>query len=199
MLKKFGLIGLVALVAIVALAVFAFPLAVSAERALFLHGMGRGPVTSTTGCDCLGTGTMGGYGGRGMGMMRGGTLVSETAKLTGLSTTEVISALQSGQTFAQIAAAHDVSKEKLVAAVVAERKAVLDAKVKDGTLTQEQADAMLTQIQTRVTAEVDETHIPGQGMMNRGGGMRGGQGGRGRGGHGMMGGWGNAATATPQP
>jgi len=190
MFKKYGLIGLIALVAVLAVAIFAFPLGVSAQRAIDPVA-GRGPITSTTAatstCTCPGM-VSGGMGSRGMGP-QGSSIVSVTAKLTGLSASEVITAVQGGQTFAQVAEAHNVSKDKLIAAIVAEHKANLDAQVKAGTLTQAQADTMLAEMKTRITADVDSTHIRGQGM--RGG----------RGGRGMMGvpGNGNTGTSTAQP
>jgi hypothetical protein len=194
MLKKYGLIGLIALVAVLAVATFAFPLGVSAQRVLDTVA-GRGPITATTTststCTCPGGMGPGMMDGRGMGMRGGSDMVSVTAKLTGLSASEVITAVQGGQTFAQVAEAHNVSKDKLIAAVVADHKANLDAQVKAGTLTQAQADTMLTEMKTRITAEVDSTQLRGQGM-------RGGPGGRG--GRGMMGQPGNSnSTQTAQP
>jgi hypothetical protein len=74
------------------------------------------------------------------------------ATYLGLSETELMTKLQSGQTLAQIAdATAGKSKAGLIAALVAGEKSHLDQAVKDGRLTQAQADAMSANIESRVT------------------------------------------------
>jgi len=81
------------------------------------------------------------------------------------------------------------SDDQVVDAALAARKAIVDAKVKDGTITQAQADTALKNMEARLTERVSSTAAgcgATGGGMGRGGGMRGG--GMGRGGRGGCGG-----------
>ena len=160
-------------------------------------------------------GMMGGPGrGRGgmMGGPRGGFGVAPqhqatVAKVLGLDSATIQSRLQAGETLAQIAGA---KTEALIAALVTEENAEIDARVQSGQLTAAQATTEKANVKQRVTDQVNGVGGPrGGGMMGgpRGGGMGRGHhggfgdndgdfGGRmgGQGGGGMMGGLTNNAT-----
>lgn len=84
----------------------------------------------------------------------GGRLVDIVAGLTGLSVEEVQAQRAEGNSAAEIAEANGVATEEVVSEALAARKAILDAKVADGTITQEQADAAYAQMSERVTERV---------------------------------------------
>lgn len=117
----------------------------------------------------------------------GGTIADIVAKVTGQTTSDVYAARAKGESFAEIAADKGVSAADLTSEVIAARKAALDAAVKAKTITQAQADTMLANMKTRVTANVSSTApntCTGTGPVAG----RGGKGGQGQGrGRGMMG------------
>jgi hypothetical protein len=88
----------------------------------------------------------------------GGRLLDVVAKLTGTNTADVTAQRQAGKTFTQIAAAKGVSSSAVVAEVLKVREQVLAAKVKDGSITQAQADAALTAMKTQLAARLDSTN-----------------------------------------
>jgi hypothetical protein len=90
----------------------------------------------------------------------GFSLVDATAEATGLTVDEVVTALQEGQTFAQIAEAQGVDPQAIVDVFLAERKAALDQAVADGRLTQEQADQMLEQMAEHVSEQLEQPWTP---------------------------------------
>jgi len=84
--------------------------------------------------------------------------LAAAAGYLGLSESDLMTQLQSGKTLAQIAGATTgKSKAGLVAALVAAEKAHLNEAVKDGHLTQAQADAMAANLEDRITRMVDGT------------------------------------------
>ncbi|HEY77452.1 MAG TPA: hypothetical protein G4O00_14950 [Thermoflexia bacterium] len=142
----------------------------------------RPPVDATRDEECS-CGEEGGYG-RGRWMrdgqergMRGESLVEVTAEVTGLSKEEVVAALESGQTFAQIAEAQGVDPQAIVDAFIAEREEMLKEAVAEGRLTQEQADQMLDEMTEHLSERLDEPWTPfggtegweGRGRMGRSG------------------------------
>ncbi|MFN8075592.1 MAG: hypothetical protein U0Q15_09250 [Kineosporiaceae bacterium] len=110
---------------------------------------------------------MGGMGPGGMGMGRGmrGAFggPEELAKILGITTEELRTKLESGKTLTQIAAEKKISKADLVAKLVAAAKTSLATAVKDGRLTQAQADTISKDLATRIGEMVDRTG-PGRGM-----------------------------------
>lgn len=98
--------------------------------------------------------------GYGLRMGGSGSLVDVTAKVTGLSVSDVIAELQSGKTFADVAKAHGKTAEDLVNAFLADRKAVLDEAVADGRITQDIAGTMLATMKTNVEQHVNGTYQP---------------------------------------
>ncbi|MHB8741349.1 MAG: hypothetical protein ACYC62_09285, partial [Coriobacteriia bacterium] len=115
----------------------------------------------------------------------GARLIDVVADLTGLSVEEVQAQRAEGSSVADIAEANGSSSEAVVSTALEARKALLDEKVADGTITQDQADLAYEQMTERLTERVstDETGRPSWGGM--GGGMGGGRGGRGGQGGGM--------------
>lgn len=124
----------------------------------------------------------------------GGRLADVVAKLTGLDVGDVQAKRQAGASFADIAAEKGVKPDAVVDEAVKVRARALDARVADGTLTQEQADAALERMTARLTERVSSTAAGcnggGGGGRSGGGGCGGGGGGGGRGGGGGCGGGG---------
>ncbi|MBI5230660.1 MAG: hypothetical protein HY876_00660 [Coriobacteriales bacterium] len=107
-------------------------------------------------------------------------LVDVVAKLTGLSADDVAAARADGKSFADIAKDKGVSADDIVAEAMKARTEFLEARVKDGTLTEDQKDEILAQMKTNLEARVTSTDAQvGRGRM--GGGCGGPGRGRGRG------------------
>lgn len=85
----------------------------------------------------------------------GGRLLDIVAKLTGKTTAQVVTERQAGKTFTQIGAENGVTSAQIVDEALKARIAVLDAKVKDGTITAAQADAAKLAMKSRLTQRVD--------------------------------------------
>ena len=117
------------------------------------------------------------------GGMRGAGLDS-VAGLLGITTDDVRTALQDGQSLADLATANGKTAQDVIDVLVADAKTDLDGHVADGDLTQDEADSRLTEITDRITAMVN-------GEMPAGG-----PGGMGRDGHGPMGGMHGADDST---
>lgn len=117
----------------------------------------------------------------------GGRMADVVAKLTGQDVEAVIEQRKAGDSFADIAQSKGVAAEKVVDEALTVRKQVLDQRVADGSITQQQADDALAGMQSRLTERVQSTQ-PGCGN-----GMGGGRGGMGRGGAGGCGGGGCGA------
>jgi hypothetical protein len=83
------------------------------------------------------------------------TDTSVVAKAIGISEADLTTALQGGQTVAQVAAAHNVNLQVVVDALVADGQAELDAAVKAGTMTQAQADAEKANLTQRATDQAN--------------------------------------------
>lgn len=113
---------------------------------------------------------MGGPGGHlgGMGMTQ---THEAAAKALGMTTSELTTAVQSGKSLAEVAKDQKVSITALVKAMVASAESQLATAVKDGTLTQAQADTMKSSLTQRITDQVNRVRSgrgPGHGF---GGGM----------------------------
>ena len=111
----------------------------------------------------------------------GARLVDIVADLTGLSVEEVQAQRAEGNSISDIAEANGVSTETVVDEALAARKAILDAKVADGSITQEQADLAYERMTERVTERVstDEVGRPSWAGAGSATGGRGGMGGQG--------------------
>lgn len=80
-----------------------------------------------------------------------------TSDLLGLTSDECRALCQEGNSLADIAALQGVTVDELVEAIIAEKTAAVQAKVVDGTLTQEQADLLIQLIVERTELTVDGT------------------------------------------
>ena len=99
-------------------------------------------------------------GGRAGGPAWGGQATLDVvSKLTGLKVEEIQDLRQDGKSLAQIAQAKGIATDKLVTAILAAKKAVVDGLVKDGKLTQVQADAMIANMATQVETAVMRTTV----------------------------------------
>ena len=117
-----------------------------------------------------------GPGGRGMGL--GGEGLAAVAEVLGLTEAELRTALQGGQTLAEVAASEGVEVQTVIDTLVTAAGVHLAEHVTAGDLTQEEADAKLAELTTRITDAVENGGPFGGG---RGGemGPRGGHGPRG--------------------
>lgn len=154
-----------------------------------------------------GTGMMYGAGGGGWMFEYHDQMWEALAKALDMTVDELNAALQSGKTVAEIAEEKGISTEELQQAMLDAHAEVLAQAVKDGKLTQEQADQMLEYMKANPGMGWGYGYRMGPGMMNgyRGGpgfddernfgpGMRGGMRG------GMWGGpWGNPQQPAPTP
>jgi len=80
---------------------------------------------------------------------------SVVAKAIGISEADLLTALQGGQTVADVAKAHNVDIQVVIDALVADGQAELDAAVKAGTITQAQADAEKAELTQRATDQAN--------------------------------------------
>ena len=143
-------------------------------------GLVLGTMSIASAAPAASANTTAGVGARLGGMMRqsGATLADIVAKLTGLNVADVRTSRQAGKSFTEIAATKGVPADKVVSSTLDARKTALDAAVKDGRITQAQADTMLANMKARLSDRVNSTTA---GCDGTGGGMGGGRGGRGGG------------------
>ena len=104
---------------------------------------------------------------RGLGGHRAG--LAAAAKALGISETELLTALRSGKSLAAVAKEKGVDVQKVIDALVAEAKQRLADAVKNGRLTQAQADQRLKDLTARITERVNST-APARPGFGRGGG-----------------------------
>lgn len=138
----------------------------------------QGSTPPANGADC----PMGGQMAWGRGMMMGWAGLPDAAvELLGLSEEEIQAERLAGKSLAEIAGAQGVDVDALAAAFMSEHKAALDALVKDGKLTQAQADLMYDHMDDMIP-DMLERGSTGPAWQGEAGarGMRGGMGMRGR-------------------
>jgi hypothetical protein len=87
--------------------------------------------------------------------MRGG--LAAAAKALGMSETDLLTALRSGKSLAAVAKEKGVVVQKVVDALVAQAKQRIADAVKNGRLTQAQADQRLADLEQQVTDRVNAT------------------------------------------
>ena len=110
---------------------------------------------------------MGGPGG--MGGMEMAQTHDAAAKALGMTSDELYSAVQGGKTLADIAKDQKVTVGSLVKAMAAAAESQLTTAVKDGTLTQAQADTMKGSLTQRITDQVNGVRTGrGPGRASRG-------------------------------
>jgi hypothetical protein len=115
------------------------------ENAVPLLGPGRGRFEH------------GGRGHHGPGHLHG---LDTAAKYLGMTEASLRTALDGGKTLAQVAKDRDRSVDGLVDALVAEKKADIQQHVKEGRLTQAQADEFLSGLKARITDTVNGRFAP---------------------------------------
>jgi hypothetical protein len=141
------------------------------------------PATGARSNAAQATGTQPGLGMRIGAALRdaGGRLADVVADLTGSDVDDVIAERQKGTSYADIAEEAGVSSAKVVDEALKVREDLLSARVEDGTITQDQADAALDRMKTRLTERVEATDDSCTGTGGGGRGMGRGMGGRGAG------------------
>lgn len=87
------------------------------------------------------------------------TISGPIAQLLGMTADQIQAERLAGKSLAQIAEAKGVTKDTLVNTMVGSRKALLDERVKAGTLTQAQADTALATMKARISQSVDRTQV----------------------------------------
>ncbi|WP_147533431.1 DUF2680 domain-containing protein [Bacillus marasmi] len=93
--------------------------------------------------------------GMGMGMQFGGEMHETVADVLGMTVYELQAARSEGKTIADLATEKGISTDDLVAKLVEVRKANLDQLKKEGKITQEQMDRMLTNMESRMKAMIE--------------------------------------------
>ena len=86
-----------------------------------------------------------------------GSCTADIAALLGLTTEEIRELRTEGQSLADIAAAQDVSEAELTAVIMAAVTENLNEKVAEGVITQERADAIVTNLTERVATMITAT------------------------------------------
>lgn len=89
--------------------------------------------------------------------------LSVAASTIGISEADLRTALQSGQSIADVAKAHNVDPQTVIDALVADAKQHLADDVSNGRLTQDQADRMSADLATHITDEVNHAGLGGPG------------------------------------
>ena len=79
------------------------------------------------------------------------------SELLGLTTDELCDLRQEGKSLAEIAAEQGITVDELVEAIMAEKIEAVQAKIDDGTLTQEQADLIIERMTERTELAVNRT------------------------------------------
>ncbi|MEP7284826.1 MAG: hypothetical protein ABI947_03545 [Chloroflexota bacterium] len=101
--------------------------------------------------------------GGGPGGMMGGpqnSLVAVAATTLGMTQTELVTALQSGKTIADVSKDKGVALDRIVDAFVTARQVMLKTAVSNGRLTQAQADSMISLMKTHVLAQLSQPFTP---------------------------------------
>jgi hypothetical protein len=81
--------------------------------------------------------------------------LAAAAKAIGISADDLLSAIRSGQTIAQVAKAHNIAASKVVDAMTAAIKDRIQTAVTNGRMTQAQADSAVAAAKNRITAIVN--------------------------------------------
>ncbi len=96
-----------------------------------------------------------GHGGPGKFGGRDGARSEALAEVLGIDAETLREELSSGSTIADLAAANGVSVDDVVAALTAEAQTRIDEAVAEGKITQEEADAKLAEIETKISERVN--------------------------------------------
>ncbi|WP_418791944.1 hypothetical protein [Phosphitispora sp. TUW77] len=99
-----------------------------------------------------------------------GNMIDSVSKLLGMDAAEVRTERQSGKSLSQIAESKGISEDKLVDSILEQRKSQLDQSIANGTISEEQAEYCLENMEQRVKDSVQRTTL-GQGNGRGGKGM----------------------------
>lgn len=99
----------------------------------------------------------GGKGGPGAHGMRGGPGLDAAAEALGITTDELREALQGGSSLAEIAEQKGVNRQAVIDALTTEAKERIMTKLSEGSITQEQADERLAELDARIADRVDNS------------------------------------------
>jgi hypothetical protein len=113
----------------------------------------------------------GGRGGHGAGR----EVITVVAEQTGLTPLEILTQLRAGTSLSDIISANGGDLETVTSAAIAAVTANINQAVTDGWITQEQADTMLANVETRVTDVLSGEAAFGTGGRGEGRGGRGGR------------------------
>jgi hypothetical protein len=86
-------------------------------------------------------------------------VATAVADLLGMSTEEIASERQAGKSLEDIATAKDVSKDDLISAMLEPRRAALDKAVDERRLTEAEAQAMLENMEARLSERVGDATL----------------------------------------
>lgn len=113
--------------------------------------------------------TQGGAWGR---VCQGAGVVSDAvSKLLGLTPEQIYTERTASKTLSQIANAQGVTDQQLIDAIIAGRQEVIAQAVKDGQMTQAQADWMLAKMKAMAPYQITSPFGPGEMRGRMGGGM----------------------------
>lgn len=87
----------------------------------------------------------------------GARMVDVVAKATGLTVADVAAERAAGTSYADIAKSKGVDSDKVVGDALAARKAILDQRVKDGSITPDVEKTILDRMQTNMKSRVTST------------------------------------------
>ena len=109
-----------------------------------------------------------GFGHRGDGMV--GNKLDAAAKALGITADQLMTDLGNGQSIADVAKAKSVDVNKVIDAMVSDAQSGIDAAVKDGHLTQDEATNLKKDLKSHITDLVNNTRPKGEGHFGPGGG-----------------------------
>ncbi|MDQ1481363.1 MAG: hypothetical protein QOI44_2224, partial [Actinomycetota bacterium] len=109
-----------------------------------------------------------GFGHRGEGVF-GGKL-DGAAKALGITADQLMTDLRNGQSIADVAKAKNVDLNKVIDAMVSDAQSEIDAAVKDGHLTQDEATKLKQDLKSRITDLVNNARPKGEGHFGPDGG-----------------------------
>jgi hypothetical protein len=88
-----------------------------------------------------------------------GSLIRNTAEISGMTPAEVVTELRAGKSLAQVAESKGKTADEVIAAARAKIKARLDQAVANGRITQEQADQMLQRFDEKAPEVMNNTEL----------------------------------------
>jgi len=133
-------------------------LAGGAGAAVFGGPLVAGAQSTSTTAPAPGAARPDGHGGRHIETLSD---VSVAAKAIGVSEDDLVAARKAGQSLAAVAKAHNVDPQRVIDALVADGRSEIDAALKDGHMTQAQADQATSGLTAHVTDQVNGAGLDG--------------------------------------